>query len=286
MNADSLRGLTVKRDRWPAARPRRVRRASCRHLRRVLAFRLCGFPPRGALGAFERIRVGHGDHGHVDLVVGSAEADEFVAGHVCAQVVHVPVRLAECHGRHRRRQGVPIACDRRDHHGAPSPTAGVGEQIAEHPLDDRRRPVLDPDCEVAVVPRLADRSQRWRNHVFDQFDDSRALVHEATRNLADLGFVADQQCRMHSLRLAVQPRPARGVRGLRAPTVRTDLGDVARRDEVPAAGEPSRQPAAAYPAVRRLVVHAEGVRCGLQLQHRVGVVAHGRDRTRRSTNVD
>jgi hypothetical protein len=52
--------------------------------------------------------------------------------------------------------------------------------------------MLDPDGQVAVVPLLADPTQRRHNDLFNEFDDGRTFVYEPSGDLSDLRFLAGQ----------------------------------------------------------------------------------------------
>ena len=79
---------------------------------------------------------------------------------------------------------------------------------------------------------------------------------------------------MQALGLALQTCRTRGRRGLRALAVFADLGNVAGRDEIFAPRKLCWEAPATDPPVGGLVVHTEGVCCGLQLQHRLELTAH------------
>ena len=85
-------------------------------------------------------------------VLGLAERGQFVARNVRAQMMDVPVVLAQGNRRHQRRERVPVAFHPRDRDGSAPASARRGMVLPEEPLRGRRRPVLDRDRQPAGAP--------------------------------------------------------------------------------------------------------------------------------------
>jgi len=89
-----------------------------------------------------------------------AEGRQLLGGKVGAEVVDMPVALAQRHRRHHRGEHVAVAgqrCHRRRAAPAPSRRRVV---LTEDPLHDRARAVLDRDARTARAPLLTDAGER------------------------------------------------------------------------------------------------------------------------------
>ena len=73
-----------------------------------------------------------------------AEANEFVGGHVGAEMVDVPVLLAQCDRGHGAGERVVVTGHRGDHGGAASATSGVRCELTEEPLQEVLAQVKTP----------------------------------------------------------------------------------------------------------------------------------------------
>ncbi|MFT6290219.1 MAG: hypothetical protein ACJAR2_000806 [Ilumatobacter sp.] len=85
-----------------------------------------------------------------------------------------------------------IAGDGCYHDDASAPASRVWEEIPQCTFDNRRCSMLDPDGQVAVVPLLANPTQRGRDDLLNEFDDGRTFVYKPSSDLSDLGFLTGQ----------------------------------------------------------------------------------------------
>ena len=146
-----------------------------------------------------------------------AEANEFVGGHVGAEMVDVPVLLAQCDRGHGAGERVVVTGHRGDHGGAASATSGVRCELTEEPFHDGGGPVLHRDRELAVLPRLSDASKRWNHDALDELGDACAFLDEAAGYMESRRLVARDERLVHPLSLAVEPLRARSDRSGRCP---------------------------------------------------------------------
>ena len=107
--------------------------------------------------------------GEVDLLLG-AELHHLSGRRVGSEVVDMPVRVAQRHRRHRGRERMVVTGNRCDRDDAPPPPSGVGYEVAEDALDDRRARC---SAEIGSSPRCQASPMRWSDGTTDalQQDD-------------------------------------------------------------------------------------------------------------------
>ena len=138
------------------------------------------------------VGVDDSEHRHVDVVV-SDEVENLVGWHVRAEVVDVPVVLAQRDGGHRGGQRMTVTCNCGNDSSPTSASAGVRSNVSENPLRRGGGPVLDPNRELTVVPRLADPAQCRSDDLLDQFGDRRPFADDGAGKRSSRRFVTIDQ---------------------------------------------------------------------------------------------
>jgi hypothetical protein len=125
--------------------------------------------------------------------------------------------------------------------------------------------VLDPDGQLAVVPGLADRAQRWHQHGLHQVDESSPVADQPPRNGTNGCLVTFDQRIVNSSSLAFETCLARGWRSTRGATLAFNGVKFVGGNQVATVDHVCSQASGPHPAVGGLVVHAQAVGCVLQL---------------------